>query len=202
MSPCVFLTVFFFFKSIKWTLLNSVWLFPAARLAGGSNSSEGRFEIKIGDEWGTVCDAGFDQIDANVVCNQLGFGSAMSIVSDVGRFGTATGPVLIKDVDCNSNFQLMFQCTSSSVVDGDEDCTHANDVGVVCSTTSKTQPNAALMHSLSVFPFTVLRWNGIIYAYWTCYFVVVGGGGGAPRALPPPPPPRARNYLFNSSTAG
>ena len=42
------------------------------RLAGGANNTEGRVEICLNDEWGTVCDQMWDNTDASVVCRQLG----------------------------------------------------------------------------------------------------------------------------------
>ena len=45
------------------------------RLAGGANSTEGRVEICLNDEWGTVCDQMWDNTDAGIVCRQLGLSS-------------------------------------------------------------------------------------------------------------------------------
>lgn len=106
---------------------------PESRLAGGSNHSEGRVEIKVGEQWQTVCGLGFDDIDANIVCNQMGYGEVLSTSLGNDRYGIATGTALVKNVNCNSNFQLMYQCASEVVPDGDPQCTSDNDVGIVCS---------------------------------------------------------------------
>ena len=46
------------------------------RIVGGSNSREGRVEVCLNGLWGTVCDDSWSQIDANIVCWQLGYSNA------------------------------------------------------------------------------------------------------------------------------
>lgn len=50
------------------------------RLADGSQR-EGRIEICLNNEWGTVCDQIWDNIDAGVACRQLELSSSGSVLS-------------------------------------------------------------------------------------------------------------------------
>ena len=43
------------------------------RLAEGNIANEGRVEICMNNEWGTVCDDSWGSTDAAVVCRQLGY---------------------------------------------------------------------------------------------------------------------------------
>ena len=53
-----------------------------ARLAGGLKANEGRVEVCIDGFWGTVCEEGWDDKDAIVICKQLG-------LSPTGNYKTA-----------------------------------------------------------------------------------------------------------------
>ncbi|NXT00738.1 NETR protein, partial [Jacana jacana] len=44
---------------------------PPIRLMDGENKKEGRVEIFINGQWGTICDDGWSDKDAAVVCRQL-----------------------------------------------------------------------------------------------------------------------------------
>ena len=45
----------------------------SARLVGGENSAVGRVEVCNDNTWGTVCDLGWDDQDADAACMSAGF---------------------------------------------------------------------------------------------------------------------------------
>ena len=123
------------------------------RLVGGPNQYEGRVEVCVDNQWGTVCDDNWDNTDAIVVCKQLGYaytGSKLHLsylrlfipllihsFTFVGgqafsgaHFGAGTGPIFLDDVHCNSNVTRLLQCTSNPIAS--HNCAHSDDAGVRC----------------------------------------------------------------------
>ncbi|CAM5078801.1 unnamed protein product [Natator depressus] len=100
------------------------------QLVGGDGACSGRVEIKHGKTWTTVCDAHFDLQVANVICNELQCGIAVSTPGG-GHFGEGQGLILTEEFQCVGNESLLFSCPRISQVN--QTCSHTNDAGVICS---------------------------------------------------------------------
>ena len=83
--------------------------------------------------WGTVCDDRWDLNDAQVVCRQLGFGSAIA-ARDSAYYGQGSGRIWLDDVNCVGTELRIEDCSHAGW--GNEDCFHYEDASVQCSTSS------------------------------------------------------------------
>ena len=87
-------------------------------------------EVYHNGEWGTVCDDRWDLDDAEVVCRELSFGSA--IVSRGGAFyGAGSGQIWLDELNCNGTELTIRDCLHDGW--GINDCRHREDAGVQCS---------------------------------------------------------------------
>ena len=99
------------------------------RLVGSNSTTEGRVQVYIGDQWVRVCDDGWDNTEAGVVCRQLGFGS-----SGIAHQFQISGndEVVIHNFACSGNESTLLSCSHV----GMGDCELSDDVGVVCTGTT------------------------------------------------------------------
>lgn len=104
---------------------------PASlRLANGSNRCAGRVEVLHQEEWGAVCDHGWDEPEDKVVCRQLGCGTAMPTSEGVD-FGAGPSRVWLDNVKCQGTERDLRECWAS--VWGESKCEHGRHASVVCS---------------------------------------------------------------------
>ena len=77
--------------------------------------------------WGTVCDDGWDDNYASLVCTQLGFGPS----GELAYFGSGTENILLENVMCTTNDKVLASCGHYGVGITVR-CGHSRDVGVKC----------------------------------------------------------------------
>ncbi|XP_051748193.1 scavenger receptor cysteine-rich type 1 protein M130-like [Ctenopharyngodon idella] len=101
-----------------------------SRLVDGSHLCSGRVEMYFGGRWVSMCDAAFDQQDAEVVCRELDCGAPVQVLGE-DAFGEGNGQIGSKEIQCRGNESHIQRCPSSS--SHNINCTHDNDVGLICS---------------------------------------------------------------------
>ncbi|XP_017540647.1 antigen WC1.1-like isoform X2 [Pygocentrus nattereri] len=106
------------------------------RLADGFHPCSGRVEVLDAETWWTVCDADFDQQDAEVVCRELGCGLPVQVLGSAA-FGRGEGQVWSEELWCRGNESDIHFCPSSSSLK--HNCSHDSNVGLVCSGHTQAQ---------------------------------------------------------------
>ncbi|XP_037394023.1 scavenger receptor cysteine-rich type 1 protein M130-like [Pygocentrus nattereri] len=100
------------------------------RLTAGPHECSGRLEVPKDNKWHTVCDADFDEQDAEVVCRELGCGLPVEVLG-AGAFGRGDGQVWSEEFQCEGNESHLYSCKKSST--SKNICTHDYDVGITCT---------------------------------------------------------------------
>ena len=109
------------------------------RLGGHGNSEiEGYVEAfdTTNGQWGGICDNSFDVIDAHVICQMLGFTTAIEALSNSAAsevFGTApSGSNFVLDnLDCAGTESSIFHCPFTGELT--DVCEASQIAGVKCS---------------------------------------------------------------------
>ena len=114
--------------------IHSIVISVSVRLVNGIGPHEGRVEVYYKCFWGTICAQDRSEWtlrDANVICRQLGYPSAIQAWTRA-HFGEGFGPILLERVTCNGSESSIEECGHSGWFD--VDCRHNQDVGVTCAT--------------------------------------------------------------------
>ena len=136
------------YKWLSWSPINkpcfcwSVLSYSEVRLVGGSRCS-GRLEILDDQSWVSVCDAAFDQQDAEVVCRELDCGAPVQVLGE-DAFGKGDAQMWTQEIQCRGNESQIHLCPTSLYKNS---CSHDNYQGLICAGELKEYSN--------IIPFTI-----------------------------------------------
>ena len=83
---CIVCNIWYYCYVTKYILIVTVdsvgsnCTYGDVRLVDGSNQYEGRLEVCINDQWGTVCDNSWSTTDASTICKQLEYAYTSSMI--------------------------------------------------------------------------------------------------------------------------
>lgn len=117
-------------EDVEWNFFTVAGPAHTVRL---SQKHSGRVEVLHTEagvrEWGTVCENGFTELDAVVVCRQMQMWDG-SVMPAQKLPGTGTGKIWMSEVMCEGGEPRIEECTFAGW--GTHSCTHTQDVGVQC----------------------------------------------------------------------
>nr|XP_028584871.1 neurotrypsin-like [Podarcis muralis] len=97
------------------------------RLVDGNGTKEGRVEVFLNGQWGSVCDHGWTDRDAAVVCKQLGY-SGTAKAKSMAYLAEGHAPIHLDKVECSGTEHTLGECvTRKSNI---HSCW--KDAGVIC----------------------------------------------------------------------
>ena len=99
------------------------------RLVGGVDDTKGQVEICHNNEWGTVCDDSWNDIDGIVACHQLGF-SFKSVTTD-RSYGQGTRQTWTGNVSCTGSETRLIDCVQNGF--DSHNCPRGEGAGLVCT---------------------------------------------------------------------
>ncbi|XP_044194431.1 deleted in malignant brain tumors 1 protein-like [Thunnus albacares] len=141
-----------------WTLKAAA---DSVRLVNGTSLCSGRLEVKSEQSWSSVCEADFDQQDAEVVCRELGCG-APSVLQGA-LYGEVEAPMWTKEFQCGGHESALLDCGRSD--SARSTCSPGKAVGLTCSEPVRLVGGAS--RCAGTLEVKHGDWRPVHYAVWT-----------------------------------
>ncbi|XP_026118459.1 deleted in malignant brain tumors 1 protein-like [Carassius auratus] len=134
------------------------------RLADGPHLCSGRLEILHNQTWMSVCDAVFDQKDAEVVCRELDCGAPVQVLG-AAAFDKGDAQMWTQEIQCRGYESHIRRCPS--LTSNNINCTHDNHVELLCSGyTDLRLVNSSDSCSGRVECHYFSKWGTVCDAFW------------------------------------
>ncbi|XP_048517043.1 protein bark beetle isoform X2 [Dendroctonus ponderosae] len=135
------------------------------RLLGGREETEGRLQVKVNGQWGTVCNYGWTIQNAALVCQQLGYVLnphdwyiERNEIPDAGK----SESVILSNVACQDYDLDITKCQAETVGDFVNSCDHDNDVGIRCYKTSWAGVRFGALAERSDLQYVTIQQSGLL----------------------------------------
>ncbi|XP_067432372.1 CD5 antigen-like [Thunnus thynnus] len=142
-------------------LCNRVNSLDSVRLVNGTSLCSGRLEVKSEQSWSSVCEADFDQQDAEVVCRELGCG-APSVLQGA-LYGEVEAPMWTKEFQCGGHESALLDCGRSD--SARSTCSPGKAVGLTCSEPVRLVGGAS--RCAGTLEVKWGEWRPVSDSYWT-----------------------------------
>ncbi|XP_053197593.1 scavenger receptor cysteine-rich type 1 protein M160-like [Scomber japonicus] len=131
------------------------------RLVNGTRLCSGRLEVKSEQSWSSVCEADFDQQDAEVVCRELGCGAPSVLLGAL--YGEVEAPMWTKEFQCGGNESALLDCRRSD--SARRTCSPGKAVGLTCSEPVRLVGGAS--RCAGTMEVKQGEWRPVSYSFWT-----------------------------------
>nr|XP_056720375.1 soluble scavenger receptor cysteine-rich domain-containing protein SSC5D-like [Euleptes europaea] len=116
------------------SFINQHLIILEIRLVSYLSDCSGRVEVYHNEQWGTICDDGWDIHDAQVVCREMNCGNATS-ASGTEHHHQGSSAIWLDRVDCTGNEAALRECPKSP--QDVQSCEHKRVAHVECSDPEK-----------------------------------------------------------------
>ncbi|XP_041825303.1 scavenger receptor cysteine-rich type 1 protein M130-like isoform X2 [Melanotaenia boesemani] len=135
----------------------------SVRLLNGSSVCSGRLEVKSDQTWSSVCEADFDQQDAEVVCRELDCGPPS--VLQGALYGEGEAPMWTKEFQCGGHESALLDCRSS---DSDRNtCSPGRAARLTCSDPDDVRLVGGASRCAGILEVNLGEWRPVGVVNWT-----------------------------------
>ena len=134
-ARCSLLLLFLMTRYQKHLSGSLLQVMPKVRLRGGARANQGRVEVFHNGHWGTVCSQSFYAQAANVICRELGYGTASGVHTDT-PYGQGASYIWLEYVQCRGTEGSVMDCDTKFKRHPTQfrhtSCGHDKDASVTC----------------------------------------------------------------------